>query len=254
MIKKFKLLIILFLLTSFNTANARDTGPATEYKMTIHKLELCATGSTIGAMTTGTWNCIDSVDVSGGSVGTAIDIGSAAVGIGQAAATLGSFGKVKTGVKYTHIITTLSREFQITGLTRDSNGAISCVTDGDGALTTNITNDTGGGPSKASGTPVSSKLFVPKMTGQIASIRSVSDIAGSNPQINGTIIAAHEFFQTIGSIGTFTLNPGQIPTVTMAFGTQQALAARDESNCANGGSDTEMQAAAPTATLTLQGQ
>jgi len=254
MIKKFKLLIILFLLTSINTANAaRELGEATEYKMTIHKLELCAAGSTIGAMG-GNWNCINSVDVSGGSVGTAIDIGSAAIGIGQAAATLGDFGKVKTGVKYTHIITTLSREFQITGLTRDSNGAISCVTDGDGALTTNILNDTGGGASKTSGTPVSSKLFVPAMTGQLASIRSVSDIAGSNPQINGTIIAAHEFFQTIGSIGSYVLKPGQIPTVTMAFGTQQALAARDESNCANGGSDTEMQAAAPTATLTLQGQ
>jgi len=247
MIKKFKLLIILFLLTSINTANARDTGPATEYKMTIHKLELCAAGSTIGAME-GNWNCIDSVDVSGGSVGTAIDIGSDAIGIGEAAATLGNFGKVKLGVKYTHIITTLSREIQITGGTTD------CSTAGDGTLAANINAGSVGNGASAPNTTtaVSSKLFVPVMANQDAKLRSVSDVAGSNPQINGTIIAAHEFFQTIGSIGTFTLNPGQIPTVTMAFGTLNAVAAKDENGCANSGD--QMQAAAPTAILTLQGQ
>ena len=247
MIKKFKLLIILFLLTSINTANARDTGPATEYKMTIHKLELCATGSTIGVMG-GNWNCIDSVDVSGGSVGTAIDIGSDAIGIGEAAATLGDFGKAKTGVTYTHILTTLSREIQITGGTTD------CSTAGDGTLAANTTSGSAGNGASAPNTTtaVSSKLFVPAMTGRDAKLRSVSDVAGSNPQINGTIIAAHEFFQTIGSIGTFTLNPGQIPTVTMAFGTQNAVAAKDENGCANSGD--QMQAAEPTAILTLQGQ
>jgi len=247
MIKKFKLLIILFLLTSINTANARDTGPATEYKMTIHKLELCATGSTIGVMG-GNWNCIDSVDVSGGSAGTAIDIGSDAIGIGEAAATLGDFGKAKTGVTYTHIITTLSREIQITGGTTD------CSTAGDGTLAANINAGSAGNGASApaSTTAVSSKLFVPEMANQDAKLRSVSDVAGSNPQINGTIIAAHEFFQTIGSIGTFTLNPGQIPTVTMAFGTQNAVAAKVQGDCAN--SSDQMQAAAPTAILTLQGQ
>ena len=254
MIKKFKLLIILLLLTNVNTANSRELGEATEYKMTIHKLELCAAGSTIGAVG-GNWNCVDSADVSGGSIGTAIDIGSAAIGVGEAATTLGNFGKVKLGVKYTHIITTLSREFQITGLTRDVNtGAISCVTDGDGALTTKTDDSVGSGASKASGTPVSSKLFVPAMTGQLASIRSVSDVAGSNPQVNGTIIVSHEFFQTIGSIGSYVLKPGQIPTVTMAFGTQSALAARNQSACADSDGDAEMQAAEPVAILTLQGQ
>jgi len=249
MIKKFKLLIILFLLTSINTANSRELGEATEYKMTIHKLELCAAGSTIGALGEN-WNCIDSADVSGGSVGTAIDIGSAAIGVGEAATTLGNFGKVKLGVKYTHIITTLSREFQITGSTA------SCVTNGDGALTTKTDDSVGSGASKASGTPVSSKLFVPAMAGRAgtASLRSVSDVAGSNPQVNGTIIVSHEFFQTIGSIGSYVLKPGQIPTVTMAFGTQSALAARNQSACADSDGDAEMQAAEPVAILTLQGQ
>jgi len=250
MIKKFKLLIILFLLTSINTVNARELGEATEYKMTIHKLELCAVGSTIGAVG-GNWNCVDSADVSGGSIGTAIDIGSAAIGVGEAATTLGNFGKVKLGVKYTHIITTLSREFQITGQT------LTCITGGDGALTTKTDDSVGSGTSNVGlATPVSSKLFVPAMAGRAgtANLRSVSDVAGSNPQVNGTIIVSHEFFQTIGSIGSYVLKPGQIPTVTMAFGTQQALAARNESACADSDGDAEMQAAAPVATLTLQGQ
>ena len=250
MIKKFKLLIILLLLTNVNTANSRELGEATEYKMTIHKLELCAAGSTIGAVG-GNWNCVDSADVSGGSIGTAIDIGSAAIGVGEAATTLGNFGKVKLGVKYTHIITTLSREFQITGQT------LTCITGGDGALTTKTDDSVGSGASNVGlATPVSSKLFVPAMAGRAgtANLRSVSDVAGSNPQVNGTIIVSHEFFQTIGSIGSYVLKPGQIPTVTMAFGTQSALAARNEITCANGGSDAEMQAAEPVAILTLQGQ
>ena len=250
MIKKFKLLIILFLLTSINTVNARELGEATEYKMTIHKLELCAVGSTIGAVG-GNWNCVDSADVSGGSIGTAIDIGSAAIGVGEAATTLGNFGKVKLGVKYTHIITTLSREFQITGQT------LTCITGGDGALTTKTDDSVGSGTSNVGlATPVSSKLFVPAMAGRAgtANLRSVSDVAGSNPQVNGTIIVSHEFFQTIGSIGSYVLKPGQIPTVTMAFGTQSALAARNQSACADSDGDAEMQAAEPVAILTLQGQ
>ena len=80
----------------------------------------------------------------------------------------------------------------------------------------------------------------------------MSDVAGSNPQVNGTIIVSHEFFQTIGSIGSYVLKPGQIPTVTMAFGTLNAVAAKDENGCANSGD--QMQAAEPTAILTLQGQ
>ena len=248
MIKKFKLLIILFLLTSVNIANARETGPATEYKMTIHKLELCATGSTF----TATWNCINGADVSGGSVGTAIDIGSAAIGVGEAAATLGNFGQVKTGVTYTHIITTLSREFQITGKTT------SCSTAGDGTAATSVSSSANSGASEASTTaPVSSKLFVPAMSDQALyrMIRSVDDAAGSNPTDGGTIDAADLFFQSVGALEKpYTLKPGQIPTVTMAFATLTAVAARNEGACADGGSDAEMQANAPTATLTLQGQ
>jgi hypothetical protein len=38
----------------------------------------------------------------------------------------------------------------------------------------------------------------------------------------------------------------------MAFGTQNAVAAKVQGECANSGD--EMQAAAPTATLTMQGQ
>jgi len=248
MIKKFKLLIILFLLTSINTVNARELGQATEYKMTIHKLELCASGSTF----TATWNCINGADVSGGSVGTAIDIGSAAIGVGEAAATLGNFGQVKTGVKYTHIITTLSREFQITGKTT------SCSTAGDGTAATSVSSSANSGASEASTTaPVSSKLFAPAMSDQALyrMIRSVDDAAGSNPTAGGTIEAADLFFQSVGALAKpYILKPGQIPTVTMAFATTTAVAARNEGACADGGADAEMQANAPTATLTLQGQ
>ena len=246
MIKKFKLLIILFLLTSVTSAYSEQTGPATEYKMTIHKLELCADGSTF----TTTWNCINGVDVSGGSVGEAIDIGSAAIGIGQAAATLGNFGKVKTGVKYTHIITTLSRDFQITGSTA------LCSTAGDGAKTTNVGDDTGRGASAPNTTtPVSSKLWVPAMNNQSAhrGIRSVSDAAGSNPEPGGTLDADHLFFQNVGALAKpYVLKPGQIPTVTMSFGTLNALHAKTQGDCAASGN--EMSAYYPDTSLTIQGQ
>ena len=251
MIKNYLKILTLFLGVLFTQSvnAAYETGVATEYKITVLKIELCATGSAIPT-SNAAFSCLDPVTVSTAGLDSAVDIGNDAIGAGEAAATLGNFGLASPGVTYTHLIATMKREIQITGKTAN------CSTKGDGTKAANITGETGSGVSAAASTaPVSAKLFVPAMTNNSSNrdIRSVSNVAGDNATSGGTISASHDYFQGMLALTTpFTLKPGQNPTVTMAFDTSTAVAALDGDGCASGAD--EMQAAPPTTTITIQGQ
>jgi len=253
MIKKYLKILTLFLGVLFTQSvnAAYETGEATEYKITVSKIELCATGSAIPT-SDAAFSCLTPVTVSTAGLDSAVDIGNDAIGAGEAAATLGNFGLASPGVTYTHLIATMKREIQITGKTAN------CSTKGDGTKATTIIlgSDAGSGESATSSTtPVSAKLFVPAMSNNSGnrSIRSVSNVAGDNATNGGTIDASHDFFQGMLVLTTpFTLIPGQNPTVTMAFDTSTAVAALNGEHCAAGG--LEMQAAPPTTTITIQGQ
>ena len=253
MIKNYLKILTLFLGVLFTQSvnAAYETGVATEYKITVLKIELCATGSAIPTSNTA-FSCLNPVTVSTSGLDSAVDIGNDAIGAGEAAATLGNFGLASPGVTYTHLIATMKREIQITGKTAN------CSTKGDGTKATTIVggSDSGSGESVAASTaPVSAKLFVPAMTNNSSNrdIRSVSNVAGDNATSGGTIDANHDFFQGMLALTTpFTLKSGQNPTVTMAFDTSTAVAALDGDGCASGAD--EMQAAPPTTTITIQGQ
>ena len=253
MIKNYLKILTLFLGVLFTQSvnAAYETGVATEYKITVLKIELCATGSAIPT-SNAAFSCLNPVTVSTAGLDSAVDIGNDAISAGEAAATLGNFGLASPGVTYTHLIATMKREIQITGKTAN------CSTKGDGTKATTIVggSDSGSGESVAASTaPVSAKLFVPAMTNNSGNrdIRSVSNVAGDNATSGGTIDANHDFFQGMLALTTpFTLKPGQNPTVTMAFDTSTAVAALDGDGCASGAD--EMQAAPPTTTITIQGQ
>ena len=253
MIKNYLKILTLFLGVLFTQSvnAAYETGVATEYKITVLKIELCATGSAIPT-SNAAFSCLNPVTVSTAGLDSAVDIGNDAISAGEAAATLGNFGLASPGVTYTHLIATMKREIQITGKTAN------CSTKGDGTKATTIVggSDSGSGESVAASTaPVSAKLFVPAMTNNSDNrdIRSVSNVAGDNATSGGTIDANHDFFQGMLALTTpFTLKPGQNPTVTMAFDTSTAVAALDGDGCASGAD--EMQAAPPTTTITIQGQ
>lgn len=253
MIKNYLKILTLFLGVLFTQSvnAAYETGVATEYKITVLKIELCATGSAIPT-SNAAFSCLNPVTVSTAGLDSAVDIGNDAISAGEAAATLGNFGLASPGVTYTHLIATMKREIQITGKTAN------CSTKGDGTKATTIVggSDSGSGESvAASTTPVSAKLFVPAMTNNSGNrdIRSVSNVAGDNATSGGTISASHDYFQGMLALTTpFTLKPGQNPTVTMAFDTSTAVAALDGDGCTSGAD--EMQAAPPTTTITIQGQ
>ena len=253
MIKKYLKILTLFLGVLFTQSvnAAYETGEATEYQITVSKIELCATGSAIPT-SDAAFSCLNPVTVSAAGLDSAVDIGNDAIGAGEAAATLGNFGLASPGVTYTHLIATMKREIQITGKTAN------CSTNGDGDKRTTIIlgSSTGSGESRpASTAPVSAKLFVPAMTNNSENrdIRSVSNVAGDNATNGGTISADHDYFQGMQALAApFTLIPGQNPTVTMAFDTSTAVAALDGNGCSTRGD--EMQAAPPITTITIQGQ
>ena len=144
----FKILFItsIFYLLVNKAYAATDSGLATEYQITMTKIELCETGSSLEI-------CLNPITVSSGSVvGTAVDIG--AVDAGQSAGVLGNFGLATPGKSYTHLQVTMDRKIQITGTT---DGGDDCRTVGNGSYTAN-------GAGHASNAAASATLYVPAFT------------------------------------------------------------------------------------------
>ena len=79
---------------------AKGTGAATVYKISVTKLELCETGSTLS-------NCLNPITVSNPGLTTDVDL--ASITAGEAAATLGNFGLATAGTTYTYLQATMSR-------------------------------------------------------------------------------------------------------------------------------------------------
>jgi len=214
----FKILFItsLFYLPIGKTYAAVESGPTTEYKITITKLELCETGSTTAV-------CLNPVTVSsGGQLGVAMDI--AAVVSGAAVGTVGNFGFAKPGVTYTFIQTTMDRAIVITG------DAGNCTTSGgDGTYAANATGGTG--------TAASKTLYVPLLaqSATYIAINGVTNSDGSGGQDEaGAVTAGHNYFESRDALTTpFTLEPGDIPTVSVAFSTATAITHADNGTCGN---------------------
>ena len=232
----FKILFItsfLYLLTGKAYA-ATSSGEATEYQIKITQIELCELGSSLTI-------CINPVTVSSGTtVGTAVDIG--AVEAGAAAGNLGNFGLASPGRVYTHIQTTMDRQIQITGTTSDSSD---CRTAGNGSYTANAA---GHGSNAAA----SATLFVPAFTYDVnyIQINGVENADGSGAEdIPGVVSSAREHFESREALTkSFTLTPGSIPTVSLAFDTSTAVTHGDSGTCTNA----QFYATPPTVVITVK--
>jgi hypothetical protein len=89
------------------------------YKISVTKLELCETGSTLS-------NCLNPITVSNPGLTTDVDL--ASITAGEAAATLGNFGLATAGTTYTYLQATMSRA--ITAKGSASDGTTTCFTKG----------------------------------------------------------------------------------------------------------------------------
>ena len=222
-----------YLLTSKAYA-ATDAGLATEYQIKMTKIELCEAGSTLEV-------CADPVTVSSGNtIGNAVDIG--AVDAGQSAGVLGNFGLATPGKIYTHLQVTMDRKVQITGTT---DGGDDCRTAGNGSYTANAA---GHGSNAAA----SATLYVPAFTfnATYIQINGVENADGSGLEdVPGVITGAREHFESREALTeAFTLIPGQIPSVFIAFDTSTAVTHGDSGTCTN----SQMYATPPTVTITIK--
>ena len=218
-----KFIILLFISTFFLTSLVRADGPATQYVITMTKVELCETGSSLVVT-----NCVNPVQISETGSTAAVDI----AGLGASgAASFGNMNKAKVGSIYTHIRTTLSRLVTVTG--QDNN-----ITGGSGTCVTVNGNDGVVGKyalGATTGTPASVTLVMPDTAtydddngGMGATLDNT--IAGSTAstitQVAGTIAAADTHFASISALGkSVTIKAGQIPTIKAAFGTANAVRA-----------------------------
>ena len=232
----FKILLItsIFYLLINKAYAATDSGLATEYQITMTKIELCEIGSSLEI-------CLNPITVSSGSVvGTAVDIG--AVDAGQSAGVLGNFGLATPGKSYTHLQVTMDRKIQITGTT---DGGDDCRTVGNGSYTAN-------GAGHASNAAASATLYVPAFTfdATYIQINGVEESDGSGLQdIPGVVSSGREHFESREALTeAFTLIPGQIPSVFIAFDTSTAVTHGNSGTCGS----SQMYATPPSVTITVK--
>ena len=219
-----KFITLLFISSLLLTSLARADGPATQYVITMTKVELCETGTTLDVT-----SCVKPAQISATGASASVDI--AGLGAGGAAA-FGNMSKANVGSTYTHIRTTLSRSVTVTGQDNNiSGGSGTCVT---------VNNNSGGlgfyALGATSGTPASVTLTMPdtatytnEATAGMGATLDAS-VAGSTAsaitQAAGTIAAADTHFASISALATpISIKAGQIPTIKAAFGTATAVRA-----------------------------
>ena len=197
------LIVFILLFSSFNAFAA--TGPATEYKVTMTKIELCETGST-------TANCLNALTISPTGTSGAVDI--AAVDAGATAGSYGNIAKAKIGTLYTYIQITMSRQFSMTGT------AGSCATKAGetGSKTADAAGQTGG-------TPGSSTLYVPDSSSYDDHMNGSVDSLGATVSNDGVVGSSDEYFQyrKIISGNGLRVKAGDFPTVKVAFDVSNAV-------------------------------
>ena len=198
--------IFIFYVLLYPANSLAATGAATEYQVTMTKLELCETGST-------TANCLNPLTISPSGTSGAVDI--ASVSAGATAGSYGNIAKAKIGTLYTFIQITMSRQFSITGT------AGSCATKAgeSGTKSTDAAGQTGG-------TPGSSTLYVPDGTNTYGDhINGSIDSLGASVSADKTVGTNDEYFQyrKIISGGGLKVKAGDFPTVKVAFDVSNAV-------------------------------
>ena len=242
--------LFLFLTLFSNTAYS-VSGTATEYKVTIKKIELCETGSLVS-------NCLNPITIFTGDSGL-VDIANTAAGV--TAAGLGDPTAAKLGATYTVIQTTLSRAITIKGYVATGNDSCSTVDD-----TTNATKvKNGKGAHATGGTPTATETGVYYAGEALAADLNVGDawngitsagVVDTGDDANdGTDIVDFQWRNTLTTPLTITL--GKIPTVTIAFGLTDTIGFAGNiataNHCtANANATTGLYIKQPDVTITMQ--
>ena len=227
-----KLLLVLFI-TNSNAATVK--GPASVYKITMTKLEMCTAS-------TGVTNCEGAVVI--GSGAKTIDI--AAVDAGAAAGSYGDVALLPLGTTYTHMRVTILRKFTVKTKTAIDTGATpdACVTQ----AATDTLYGTGGEQNRKfthaitvadDGTAAEMNLYLTNDSYTICTNATCGTTSSSTNDYSSPTYATymeghdadtgteHIMIFALTSPYTVTMIP---PTVTISFGTQEAIGASNVSS------------------------
>ena len=237
--KKIKTFLISIIFTFIFYGNVvAGTGEATEYKINIYKIELCDSTSTASV-------CNGAVTVFDGNSG---DIDIANTTAGAAAASLGNASAATFGTVYTYLQITMGRDFTVKGSAADGSGT-TCHTKSNGSAGTLAKG------SEDSGDEASATLYA-AMVGtsvgdNLTGLQTLTDTTG----VASTIESNDEFFQYRQELAsTFVMEPGNIPSVSIAFGTSAAVGAIDDmgDDCETVDENVGLYAAEPDVTVTIE--
>ena len=239
--KKIKTFLITVLFTFIFYGNAvAATGAATEYKITIYKIELCDSSSTASA-------CNNAVTIFDGDSG-AIDIANTTAGV--AAASLGNASAAKFGTSYTYLQITMGRAFTVKGSAADGSGTTCYTKSGEAGAAGTLAKGTTTAGSVAS-TTLYAAMVGTSVGDNLTGLSSLTDTTG----VAGTIASDDEYFQYRQELAnTFTMIKGNIPSITVAFGTSAAVGAIDDmgDSCETVGAAKGLYAAEPDVTVTIK--
>ena len=209
-ISQFVVLIVGSILTSVVFADNGDTrtGPATQYTVTVKKVELCTDSSCSTAHTLVTKTA-------------AMDIASASVG-----ASVGSYASTMAlptmGVTYSHMRSTIDRTFTIKGYALSASTGNYCYTDGSSGTQTAFA---AGTHTTSAATAASSATASALELGDAGTITAI--INGGTTTVtmdynSGISLSGDDMLYTLALSSPYTYY-GQTPIIDMAFGTQNAV-------------------------------
>ncbi|MDB2500320.1 hypothetical protein N9X01_02120 [Candidatus Pelagibacter bacterium] len=247
-ILKYIHLVIFFILFQSNLFAATTLGAATEYKITIKKIELCGAGSTIS-------DCVGPITIFSGNSGL-IDIASTAAG--TAAATLGDVSAAPLGASYSVVQVTMDRKVTLKGTVTVGSNTCSTIANNASSQILNGkgTHDTTGDEAAGvyyMGEALGSDMGAGDALNFIAADGSVSADDDNSLADPGNVDIMHRTVLT----APVTITLGRLPTVKIAFGTTAAIgwgygAAGTAGHCTSSSNATGLFGAEPSVVITFQ--
>ena len=245
--KNLKYIYLVIFCIFLHTNLFAATGPATEYKITIKKIELCGAGSSIS-------DCVGPITIFEGDSGL-IDIASTTAG--AAAASLGDVSSAPLGASYSVIQVTMDRKVTLKGTVTEGTDTCSTIASNASSKILNGKGAHGATGSEATGVyRMGEALGTDMGTGDamnfIAADGSVS-ADDNNSLAAGNIDVMYRTVLT----DPVTITLGKLPTVKIAFGATAAIgwgygAAGTATHCTASSNATGLFGAEPSVIITFE--
>ena len=245
---KYIYLVIFCIFLHTNLFAATTLGPATEYKITIKKIELCGAGSSIS-------DCVGPITIFEGDSGL-IDIASTTAG--ASAASLGDVSSAPLGASYSVIQLTMDRKVNLNGTVTSGSNTCSTIASNASSKILNGKGAHGATGSEATGVyRMGEALGTDMGTGDamnfIAADGSVSADDNNSLADPGNVDVIYRNVLT----APVTITLGKLPTVKIAFGATAAIgwgygAAGTSGHCEDSSNATGLYGAEPSVIITFE--